>query len=154
MIIWDSATKAGKNTTSIEKPEDQFGIFDDLTEEEQVVFLAESIRLQKEARESGERPTQALIDAYISGKEEFIHAEMEKQITEMAEGEHKELGEKLLKRLLYDRNRIMAGFIADKLAAEPDTSHFFAVGAGHYVGKANIGELLLKKGYKVTRVTE
>ena len=30
----------------------------------------------------------------------------------------------------------------------------FAVGVGHYIGKANVGEMLTKKGYKVTRVTE
>ncbi|MEP4077118.1 TraB/GumN family protein [Haloferula sp.] len=154
MIIWDRATKAGKITASIEKPEDQFAIFDDLTEEEQVVFLAESLRGQKEARESGENPTQALIDSYISGDEDLIRAEMEKQITEMAEGEHKELGEKLLKRLFDDRNLSMADFIAAKLADEPDKSHFFAVGAGHYIGKSNVGELLKKKGYKITRIEE
>lgn len=154
MIIWDRATKAGKTTGAIEKPEDQFGIFDDLTEEEQVIFLAESLRGQKEARESGENPTQALIDAYISGDEKLVQAEMEKHITEMSEGEHKELGLKLLKRLLADRNLKMAKFIAEKLAAEPDNSHFFAVGAGHYVGKTSVVALLTKKGYKITRVTE
>ena len=154
MIIWDRASKADKTTGSIEKPEDQFGIFDDLTEQEQVVFLAESIRSQKEARESGENPTQALVDAYILGDEETILAEMEKQIAEMAKGEHKELGEKLLKRLFDDRNINMAKFIAAKLTAEPDESHFFAVGAGHYIGKDNVGELLTKQGFKITRVTE
>ena len=154
MIIWDRASKADKTTAAIEKPEDQFGIFDDLTEQEQVVFLAESIRSQKEARESGENPTQALVDAYILGDDETILAEMEKQIAEMAKGEHKELGEKLLKRLFDDRNINMAKFIAAKLTAEPDESHFFAVGAGHYIGKDNVGELLTKQGFKITRVTE
>ena len=154
MILWERASKAKKITAAIEKPEDQFGIFDDLTEEEQVVFLAESLRGQKEGRESGENPTQALVDAYILGDEVKIQAEMEKQINEMAKGDHKELGEKLLKRLFDDRNQNMAKFIDEKLAAEPDSTHFFAVGAGHYIGKANVGELLTKKGYKVTRITE
>lgn len=154
MIIWNRATEEGKTTASIEKPEDQFSIFDDLTEEEQVIFLAESVRGQKEARESGENPTQALVDAYILGDEQLLQVEMEKQIHELSQGDHKELGEKLLKRLFDDRNLIMAKFIADKLTAEPDKSHFFAVGAGHYIGKANVGELLTKKGYKITRISE
>jgi uncharacterized protein YbaP (TraB family) len=153
-ILWDRATEADKTTAAIEKPADQVAIFDDLTEEEQVIFLAESLRLQKEARETGENPTHALVDAYISGDEEVLLAVMEKQIKEMAEGDHKELGQKLLKRLFDDRNQNMAKFIAAKLAAEPDKSHFFAVGTGHYIGKGNVGELLIKKGYKVTRVTE
>ncbi|MGB6223408.1 TraB/GumN family protein [Haloferula sp.] len=153
-ILWERAARSNKTTGALEKPEDQFGIFDDLTEEEQIIFLSESVRTQKEAREAGENPTQALVDAYILGDDVKIQAEMEKQITKMAEGDHKELGKKLLKRLFDDRNRNMAKFIADKLATEPDTPHFFAVGAGHYIGKDNVGELLTKKGYKITRISE
>ena len=48
----------------------------------------------------------------------------------------------------------MAEVIAEKLKTEPARSHFFGVGAGHYVGKSSIGSLLEKKGYKVTRITE
>lgn len=153
-IIWERASQSNKTTGALEKPEDQFGIFDDLTEEEQIIFLSESVRTQKEAREAGENPTQALVDAYILGDDVKIQAEMEKQITQMAVGDHQDLGQKLLKRLFNDRNQNMAEFIADKLAAEPDKSHFFAVGAGHYIGKDNVGELLTKQGYKITRIRE
>ncbi|MEM1084429.1 MAG: TraB/GumN family protein [Verrucomicrobiota bacterium] len=154
MIIWEKAKDDDKTTGSLEKPSDQFGIFDDLSEEEQVIFLAESIRGLKEARDAGEDPTKALVEAYIEGDAEKLQAEMEKQINEMAKGDHKELGEKLLKRLFDDRNEAMAKVIAAKLTEESDKSHFFAVGAGHYIGKGNIGELLTKQGYKITRVSE
>lgn len=153
-VIWQLGEKKGKTLGSLEKPEDQFSIFDDLPEDEQVLLLAESLKLQKKARETGKDPVDDLVTAYLSGDEKQIETQMELQFTEMAKGEHKELGEKLLKKLLPDRNLTMAAAIAAKLAAEPDRSHFFAVGTGHYVGTENIGELLRKKGYTVTRITE
>ena len=153
-IVWKKASAAGKTMGALEKPEDQFGIFDALKEEEQIVLLAEGLRMQKEARVGGEDPIERLVEAYISGDAEKVEAEMERNFTEMAKGEHKELGERLLKQLLDDRNFTMTDVILEKLKTEPTKSHFFAVGAGHYVGKNNIGDLLKKKGYQVTRITE
>jgi len=153
-IVWKKASKAGLKTGALEKPADQFGIFDGLTEKEQVSLLAETLRLQKEARTQGEDPIDALVDAYVAGDDEQLGAEMEKQFREMAEGEHAELGKKLMKQLLDDRNVDMARTIVRLLGEEPGKSHFFAVGSGHYIGKGNIGELLTREGYTVTRVTE
>lgn len=153
-ILWKRASAAGKTMGALEKPEDQFGIFDALKEEEQIVLLAEGLRMQKEARVGGEDPIERLVEAYISGDAEKVEAEMERNFTEMAKGEHQELGERLLKQLLDDRNFTMTDVILEKLKTEPTKSHFFAVGAGHYVGKNNIGDLLKKKGYQVTRITE
>lgn len=153
MIVWNRASEAGKTTGALEKPEDQFGIFDDLTEEEQIILLSEALRLQREGREKGEDPVGKLVEAYVAGDPKRVQAEVEKQFAEMAEGEHAELGKKLLKRLLDDRNVIMAEGIVERFKAEPAKSHFFAVGTGHYVGKGNVGELLTKQGYTVTLVT-
>lgn len=153
-IVWSKAAEAGKKTAALEKPEDQFAIFDRLKEEEQVILLAESLRLQKEARLDKTDPVQPLIDAYVAGDAEAVEAEMEKQFVEMADGGHKELGERLLKELLDDRNVTMAAGIDAQLRENPAQSHFFAVGTGHYVGQSNIRDLLTDKGYTITRVTE
>ncbi|BCX47322.1 transfer protein GumN [Haloferula helveola] len=149
-IVWDKATEAGKGTVALEKPEDQFGIFDDLKEEEQIIFLSESLRLQKESRGKEEDPVAHLVEAYVSGDPKKIEGAMEHQMNEMAKGEHKELGEKLLKRLLQDRNVTMAKTMAERMKVDPAKSHFFAVGAGHYLGKGNIVGLLTDRGYTVT----
>lgn len=53
--------------------------------------------------------------------------------------------------LLDERNKGMADKIEGFLQAKG--SYFVAVGAGHYVGKNNIRELLAKKGYKIERVS-
>ncbi len=154
-IVWQMAKDAGKTTGALEEPADQFVIFNDLTEEEQIILLSESLRLQRESRaEKGPSPVERLVDAYVSGDPERVEAEVEKQFHEMAEGEHKALGDKLLKRLLDDRNVEMAKEMTALLKAEPAKSHFFAVGAAHYIGKGNIGDLLRKQGYTVTLVTE
>jgi len=153
-VVWDRASKAGKTMSALEKPMDQFGIFDALEEEEQIVLLSEGLRLQKESRAGGEDPIEKLVEAYLTGDEEKVEAEMERSFTEMAKGEHKALGERLLKQLLGDRNVTMTDGIVERFEAEPTKAHFFAVGAGHCVGKDSIGSLLTKKGYKVTRVTE
>ena len=42
--------------------------------------------------------------------------------------------------LLAKRNRRMAGRIAEKLRASPDKSHFYALGAMHYVGQSSVLE--------------
>lgn len=154
LLIWNQADERGKTTAALEKAADQFSIFDDLEEEEQVILLSESLRMNHEARLEDKDPVQALIDAYVAGDAKEIEAEMERQFTDMSEGEHRELGEKLLQRMLGDRNVSMARSIGEILVGQPDKSHFFAVGAGHYVGDDNIGQLLEKQGYRVTRVTE
>lgn len=55
-------------------------------------------------------------------------------------------------RSIYNRNKIMAERIADKLDANPDKSFFFVVGVAHYLGEGSIIDLLQEKGYTITKV--
>ncbi|MFM2242292.1 MAG: hypothetical protein RLZ97_1147 [Verrucomicrobiota bacterium] len=153
-IVWKRAEDAGKSTGALEKIEDQTGIFDKLEENEQVTLLGETLRLQREAREDGEDPIDKLLAAYIAGDDAALIEEIERQYKEMAEGDHAELGKKLMKELIDDRNVGMAKVIATRLAAEPGKVHFFAAGTAHYLGKASVVDLLTAKGYRVTRITE
>ena len=154
MKLWDQATEAGKETAGMEKPAAQLIAFTELTEDEQIILLAETLKGMKKERAEGKDTTQELIDAYITGEPEKIAAVIDRSIREMAEGEHKELGEKLLKRLLNDRDKTMADFIIATLKDQPADSHFFAAGAGHFVGEINIATHLVDAGYTVTRVEE
>jgi len=70
----------------------------------------------------------------------------------MAKSGHKELAERLMKRLLTDRDQTMADSIGEKLAASPGDTHFFAAGAAHFAGPASIRSHLEKLGYKITRI--
>ena len=95
-----------------------------------------------------------LVDAYISGDIERIDAEVTNSITETFPGEDKELGDRILKRILTDRDVIMADYIDATLKKSPQEIHFFAAGAAHYTGKESVRARLEKKGYKITRIEE
>jgi uncharacterized protein YbaP (TraB family) len=154
MALWDRAEQAGKKTAGMQTPEDQAIGFQELTEAEQTTLLKNTLTLMKRDRKENKNPMAALVDAYISGDVERIDAEATKSIEETFEGENKELGDRIIKRILTDRDAIMADYIEATLKKSPDETHFFAAGAAHYTGKENIRVRLEKKGYKITRIEE
>jgi len=154
MKLWEQATAAGKKTAGMEIPEAQLIAFTELTEEEQLTVFAETLKGLRKERAEGKDSTRELIDAYISGDPAKINAVVDRGMREMAKGEHKELGQKLMKRLLNDRDKTMADFIIAALKEQPDASHFFAAGAGHFVSEVNIATHLVNAGYTVSRIEE
>jgi uncharacterized protein YbaP (TraB family) len=93
-----------------------------------------------------------LLAAYVTGDPAKVVEEFDKGLREMAKGEHKELGERLMKRILTDRDKIMADYIAATLEKDPATTHFFAAGAAHFCPEKSIRSHLEAAGYKVTRI--
>lgn len=150
--LWEKAGAAGKKTAGMEKPEAQMIAFTELTEAEQRILLSETFKTMKKERAEGKKSTQDLIAAYISGDLAKVVSEMDRAMQEMAKGEHKELGEKLMQRLLGDRDKTMADFITTTLKAQPSASHFFAAGALHFCTDSSIPSHLTKAGYTVTRI--
>lgn len=152
--LWEQAEAAGKKTAGMEKPAAQMIAFTELTEEQQVTLLAETLKGLKKERADGRDTTQEMIAAYVSGEPKKVAAVMDRALREMAEGEHKELGEKLMKRLLTDRDKTMAEFIIGTLKSQPETIHFFAAGAGHFCSEISISTHLQNAGYTVTRIED
>lgn len=152
--LWEKAGAAGKKTAGMEKPEAQLIAFTELTEEQQVILLAETLKLLKKERADGKDTTKEMIAAYLTGEPAKLAAVMDRALREMAEGEHKELGQKLMKRLLNDRDKTMADYIVTTLTSQPETSHFFAAGAGHFCSEISIATHLQATGYTVTRIEE
>ena len=110
------------------------------------------MRLLKTERAEGKDTMKALLDAYVSGEPAKVVEEFDKGLREMTEGEHKELGERLMKRILTDRDKIMADYIMATLKKDPGTVHFFAAGAAHFCSEKSIRSHLEAAGYKVTRI--
>lgn len=152
MQLWEKATGAGKKTAGMQKPEAQIIGFTELTETEQAIMLSETLKNLKKERAEGKNSIQDLIAAYLTGEPKKIASEADRAMREMAMGEHKELGEKLMKRLLNDRDKTMADFITTTLKSEPGSSHFFAAGALHFCTDTSIPAHLIKAGYTVTRL--
>ncbi len=152
MKLWDRAEAGGKGTAGMQTPAEQLSGFADFNEREQVILLGETLRLMKKDRDEGKDSTRDLVDAYVSGEVERIEAECDKAIKATTQGPHKELGERLMKRLLTERDVIMAEYIDGVLKESPDKIHFFAAGAAHYTGKTGVRTHLAKKGYTITRI--
>jgi hypothetical protein len=84
---------------------------------------------------------------YLRGDEQAVAKEM----NEFELGDP-ELQQKLMTRLLDDRNLRMVDRLVRHLQEEPQLSHLFAVGAAHYPGEVGILPLLQKRGYRLTRI--
>jgi uncharacterized protein YbaP (TraB family) len=154
MLLWERAIKEQKTTGALETAASQLKLFEDFSEAEQTDVLADTLKQLREDRAAGKNSTAELIAAYVSGDEGKVLDEINKSIKKSAEGEHKELGERFMKRFLTDRDVSMAATIEEKLRAAPEKVHFFAVGAAHYVGKPGIIGNLTAKGYRITPITE
>lgn len=152
--LWQRAEQAGKTTGAIETVDSQLGLFEAFKEEEQVIFLAETLRIMREERAEGRDITKDLVKLYVAGDADLLKKEMDRQMEIMRQGEHKELGERLMKKLLTDRNQTMAASITAKLSAMPEVTHFFAAGTGHFVGPDSICHHLEQLGYQITRIEE
>ena len=152
--LWDKATAAGKQTGGLETPESQMGIFTQMTEQEQTIMLAESLKTLKKDRDLGRNSMDLLIAAYVSGDLSAVEAEIDRAMAEMEAGENAELGKKMMKRLLEDRDASMAVTIGEILKKEPATVHFFAAGSAHFASKTSIRNHLEEAGYKITRISE
>ena len=153
-ILSDKATKAGKEKLALETAESQFAILDGFEENEDIIVLKETLRQIKEDRAAGIDSVHNLVAAYATGDEALLSGELDKSVKRIAESEHKELGERFMKKLYDDRNLSMAVTIDEQLKEAPAKVRFFAVGAGHYIGKDNIRDHLTKKGYRITRIQD
>lgn len=150
--VWKRAEKAGKETAGIENAADLVRLFDDLTHEEQLQFMAESLRVMEEEGEKSKELLDEMVKLYAAGEAEKIDALMEREIKRMAEGDFKELGKRIIKKLIDDRDATMSKAMLNQFMQRPDKIHFFAVGTGHCIGEKSIISHLEKAGYKVTRV--
>lgn len=148
--LWERATVEIKKTSALESLDSQVSMLDGFSEAEQITMLSESIEQMKEDRQEKRDPVAELISAYQSGDPEKVQAEVEKSSHRMAAGKNKELGERLMKRVLFDRNVTLAASIEKALQADPGQTHFFAIGAAHYLGKQSVRDYLTEKGYQIT----
>lgn len=148
-VLYERAIGDEKKVGGIETVESQLKIFNDLTEKEQISLLSDSLKAMKKEQAEGKDSVKELLDLYLTSDVRKI-GEMIKEHMENDMGKNEELGRRLMKTLLDDRNITMTDTIDKKLSEHPGSSQFFAVGAAHYTGKSAIQDLLTKKGYTIT----
>jgi uncharacterized protein YbaP (TraB family) len=136
------ALKRGIPVFGIETFEEQLNVFDKLSEADQVDMIRTTIATpEHEAHQQLEKMIQLYVARDLAG---LI------TLTQEAQGRG---GAAYLadfdKRLITDRNRVMARRLEDVLV---DGGAFVAVGAAHLPGEKGLLSLLAKRGYKVERV--
>jgi uncharacterized protein YbaP (TraB family) len=126
-----------KPVKGLETAEQQFGYFDQLSEEAQRALLSGLIDDPAEAKAQFE----AMLAAWRSGDTKAIARTFDSE---------KALAPELRTVLMERRNAAWAEWLARRLE-EPGTV-MVAVGAGHLAGKGSVQELLKAKGLRATRV--
>lgn len=153
-LLWERAVAADKKTGALEELDAQISIFTEMSEEEQIIMLSETMKALKRDRAENRDSLKGLIEAYLSGDIDKLEAEMQRGMKDLAGGDNKELAAQFLKRLLTDRDITMAATIGDFLAKEPAQTHFFAAGAAHFSAETSIRSHLEKAGYTITRIKD
>jgi uncharacterized protein YbaP (TraB family) len=153
-VVSESAKKAGKETRAIETVEEQMGLLGGFKEEENIIILKETLSQLTDDRAKGVDSLEVMLGAYAAGDDGKLEQEINRMSQSIADSEHKELGERFVKKLFVDRNLSMAVTIGEFLGKEGGKVHFFAAGSGHFIGKDNIRDHLAKKGYRITRIED
>ena len=146
-ILQARAAKAGKKTDALETADSQIQVFEQFKENEQQVFLSDTIKMLQEDIEAGTSSVKKLTDIYLTSTAKGIGDYVKNEMARMKD--ETDLNKRLMKALLDDRNIKMAEKANEFMQGARDQSHFFAVGAAHYTGKTAVQKLLKKKGYTI-----
>jgi uncharacterized protein YbaP (TraB family) len=126
-----------KPVKGLETVEQQFGFFDQLSEEAQRALLAGTIDDPGKAKAEFE----AMLNACKRGDTDAIARTFDSE---------KALSPELRERLMKRRNAAWADWLAKRLD-QPGTI-MVAVGAGHLAGKDSVQKMLMAKGLRTTRI--
>ncbi|MGI1678406.1 MAG: TraB/GumN family protein [Cellvibrionaceae bacterium] len=99
--------------------------------------------------EKGRATVRELINAWKCGDKKSLETIFASEFN--INGPHKAQYETLEKKLLFDRNIIMAESI-ERFLQEGTGKYFVVVGAAHYVGKHSIVQMLEQKGFNVKNI--
>jgi uncharacterized protein YbaP (TraB family) len=149
MVLHDRGVAGHKRTTGLETEAEQLAVFDGLTNDEQARMLEQVLDERDKDLKEGKDPIAVLMSLYIAGEEAPLLAELNGGFDLK-----RPLDQKLMKRLITDRNKIMAQRTDARIKAHPTQSYFIAVGAAHLLGDDGVIAQLKKKGYAVERVQQ
>ena len=140
----------------MEVVEEQVGVFTQLSQEEQIMFLDQSADMMLNKTDDGKSMTERMIEAYVGGDMDALLAIMNESQGEGGEEEldekTKALNEKVEQKLLVERNHRMAERMTQHMTENPDKCHYFAVGTAHYPGDEGVLKLLEKQGFSIRRL--
>ena len=131
---WDDS---GRQVIGLETAAEQFGFFDQLSEESQRLFLIAVTEDEAETR----RQFQEMVDAWSAGDVEGIARTFNADAS---------LSDELRDVLLTRRNATWADWLRQRM--ERPGTVFVAVGAGHLAGDGSVQTMLAERGLRAERV--
>ncbi|MDO9366712.1 MAG: TraB/GumN family protein [Methylotenera sp.] len=137
-LLMRLAEDFGKGVTSIETVTEHFSVMDNLSIDEQLIFLRAVL---KRSAQTKERDYERLIQVYLTGDSEKLTALNSKMMAKMLPPS---LWARMRSQLLDERNMLMAARVLD---AAKNKSLFVAVGASHLAGKNGLITSLKQAGY-------
>ena len=143
------AHAAGKALSALETVDEQAGVFDVFSLDQQLALRDAALDQAEDAAASGSvLPGRLLVDRYLTGDADALEHALDAQAPKDAA-----LARKFEQALLHDRNVRMAERFDALRQAHPEEVFFVAVGTLHLVGEGSLPTLLADRGYRVTRVT-
>ena len=145
-IIYKYAQDKKKKVAGVETIEEQIAVMDKFTLAQQVMMLESTmVYLQK-----NKNAIEQMKQLYLNGNEK----QMLKFIlgTMAQDKKYKDLEDKFMELMLYNRNITMLQKIESLLHHNPNTKYLFAFGVMHFLGEKSIITYLQCNGYSVTRV--
>lgn len=138
----DAAGKLGKEIRQLESIEVQMALFLDMSDRLDDLLLAEVMDQSEELMEL----TEKMVVAWQAGDAAALDALLQDQM-----GDDPEM-EEFYRKLLDNRNVAIVDIIDFWLQGKEDI--FVVVGAGHFGGEMGMLNLLAKRGWTVTQITE
>lgn len=145
--IWNIATSSGKYTDGIETIQEQIGIFDSFSIDEQIDMLNKTLDELENYDNIGKSLTDDMLNAYIDGDLDELQDLMLSGIDK-----NDEFDMKFFNKSIIDRNLNMTKRIKQLITNNSDTQYFFTIGAAHYYGEYGLVALLEEEGFTITRV--
>ncbi len=141
--LYQKASLLGLQTGGLETVQEQLGIFDELSEEQQIQFLTDTVEFLTKNHSESDDFIESSLQAYLNGElnELMIHL--------MSYMKNDNFYIELLDKLINKRNVQMTDTILSLVMKNPDEKYFFAVGVGHFWGENSINQLLTKQGYTI-----
>jgi uncharacterized protein YbaP (TraB family) len=133
----DTAAGDAKKHGALETVDYQLSIFDTLPRDAQIDYMMQTLE--------GNENIKALLDAMVAEWLKGDADNLAKLMNDDMAGD-----EALMEKLLWQRNRTWANWVAKRL--ETPGTVFVAVGAGHLAGAKSVQADLAAKGIKVSRV--
>lgn len=141
LFLYYEAKKMGKALYGLESLDEQLAVFDEMDLQQQVVFLDQALQLYPQMDGMLEK----LLQYYLKRD---LHA-IQRYADELIKLGDQELNQKMLDKLLVERNHRMAQRMQARLK---EGNAFIAVGALHLPGKEGLLNLLKQQGYHLTPI--